>query len=206
MARVIKPSAFSRRGEAGAGARARPNRSVIGPSGKSQGVIPDCNSGKEVALSKSSKVGGVHVRDAALIHFSRCNDVLADQFAEPGRFLGIDFVVEVHSLSLSRHLDLFLRPLDHVRVADFSAIQTTLLSLPIKLEELSSLKLPSQSPLLIPSSPPPSGAGARKARGWRGRSALVSAIVISMPLQSLWRRFAGVLCRPSGAGLERFRP
>ena len=48
------------------------------PSGESEAVTPDSDAGKEVALGKISKFGCVHLCDAALIHFSRCNDVLAN--------------------------------------------------------------------------------------------------------------------------------
>jgi hypothetical protein len=97
VARVCKPFTFSCGAEAGARATSRPNRSVIGPSGESDGVAPDSNAGEEMALGKTSKVGGFHFCDAALIHFSRCDDVAADQFAEPCGFVRVDFVVPIQT-------------------------------------------------------------------------------------------------------------
>jgi hypothetical protein len=78
VTRVCKPFAFSCGAETGARATSRPNRSVIGPAGESEAVTPHSNSGEEMALGKTSKVGRFHVCDASLIHFSRCDYVRLD--------------------------------------------------------------------------------------------------------------------------------
>jgi hypothetical protein len=53
-----------------AGATARPNRSVLGPSGKAQGVAPATKAGKEMALNKSGKVTGSNILDAPCVNFT----------------------------------------------------------------------------------------------------------------------------------------
>jgi hypothetical protein len=67
---VSKPSAFACRAERLAWARAGPNRSVIWPSGLSQGIGPDANSGEKVALSKSIKLVWRHIADVPFINFT----------------------------------------------------------------------------------------------------------------------------------------
>jgi len=54
------------------GTRARPNRSVIGPSGEAQGVTPSTDPGEEVALVVSGEVVRLNVNNASLINISRC--------------------------------------------------------------------------------------------------------------------------------------
>jgi len=51
-------------------ATARPNRSVLGPSGEAQGVTPAAKSGKEMALNKSGKVTGSNILDAPCVNFT----------------------------------------------------------------------------------------------------------------------------------------
>ena len=51
-------------------ATARPNRSILGPSGKAQGVAPAAKTGKEMALNKSGKVTGSNILDAPGIYFT----------------------------------------------------------------------------------------------------------------------------------------
>jgi hypothetical protein len=61
--------------ESGAGARERlarattcPNRSVIGPSGESESVTPDADSGEKVTLNKSAKVFWCDIFNAPFVH------------------------------------------------------------------------------------------------------------------------------------------
>jgi hypothetical protein len=98
VARVIKPLAFSCGAKARTGATSRPNRSVIGPSGESQGAAPHSNAGKEVALAESVQIFGSNFGDRSLIHFSRRDDVLVYQFPQPCCFLRIVLVVPVQSV------------------------------------------------------------------------------------------------------------
>jgi hypothetical protein len=51
-------------------ATARPNRSVLGPSGKAQGVAPTAKAGEEVALGVSGKITCVDILDAPRIYFT----------------------------------------------------------------------------------------------------------------------------------------
>jgi hypothetical protein len=67
---IIKPSPFARRAETGAGAGTCPDRSVVGPSGESERVAPDANSGEEMALGISQKVCWLDILDAPFIHVS----------------------------------------------------------------------------------------------------------------------------------------
>jgi len=67
--------AFIGGAESGAGARERlarattcPNRSVIGPSGESEGVTPDADSGEKVTLNKSAKVFWCDIFNAPFVH------------------------------------------------------------------------------------------------------------------------------------------
>jgi hypothetical protein len=53
-----------------AGATARPNRSILGPSGKAQGVAPAAKAGEEMTLNKSGKVTGSNILDAPRIYFT----------------------------------------------------------------------------------------------------------------------------------------
>jgi hypothetical protein len=56
-----------------AGATARPNRSVVGPSGKAQGVTPATKSREEMALNKSGNVTGSNILDAPCVYFTLGN-------------------------------------------------------------------------------------------------------------------------------------
>jgi hypothetical protein len=49
---------------------ARPNRSVVGPSGKAQGVAPSTKTGEEVALHVSGKITCVNILDAPCVNFA----------------------------------------------------------------------------------------------------------------------------------------
>jgi hypothetical protein len=67
--------AFIGGAESGAGARERlarattcPNRSVIGPSGESEGVAPDADSGEKMALNIWSKVFCCDIFNAPFVH------------------------------------------------------------------------------------------------------------------------------------------
>jgi hypothetical protein len=53
-----------------AGATARPNRSILGPSGKAQGVAPATESREKVTLNKSVKIPCVDILDAPRIDFT----------------------------------------------------------------------------------------------------------------------------------------
>ena len=75
------------------GARACPNRSVVGPSSASERVGPSADPGEEMALSVSGKVSGLHVRDASFIHVSIGNLPCRNQLPQPCGGERIDLVV-----------------------------------------------------------------------------------------------------------------
>lgn len=72
---------------------ARPNRSVIGPSGKSEGVTPTADPGKEVALGEASQVVRVKGLDVTLVYLSIRDQAVGDQFPQPCRRKRIMLVV-----------------------------------------------------------------------------------------------------------------
>jgi hypothetical protein len=70
-----------------------PNRSSVWPSCKPQGVAPASNSGKEVALVIASQVISLYLKNAALVHIARRNQVARNQVAQPLRSVGVELVV-----------------------------------------------------------------------------------------------------------------
>jgi hypothetical protein len=81
VARIVSPNlgACAREGLAGAGAR--PNRSGVVPSGKSEGVTPAADAGEEVALKEAIDVGGLNIGNTPFIDFAIGNQPFLDQFA-----------------------------------------------------------------------------------------------------------------------------
>jgi hypothetical protein len=63
MPLVSKPASFACRAERLAWARAGPDFAIVGPPGEPEREGPDSNAGKEVALSKSSKVAWRDILD-----------------------------------------------------------------------------------------------------------------------------------------------
>jgi hypothetical protein len=61
MPLIIKPAAFTCRAERLARATSCPDRLIVGPSGLSQGVTPDPDSGKEVALGVTNQLGRLDI-------------------------------------------------------------------------------------------------------------------------------------------------
>jgi hypothetical protein len=68
VALVIGRLALSGCGEGLAGARACPNRSVVGPGGEAQGITPSADASEEMALLVSGEVIRSHVNDASLVN------------------------------------------------------------------------------------------------------------------------------------------
>lgn len=73
MPLVSKPISFACRAERLAGTRASPNRAAIGPSGTTQGVGPNADSGEEMTLSVSGKVEGGNIFNIPLVYVARRN-------------------------------------------------------------------------------------------------------------------------------------
>src|SRR5208337_4017275 len=79
--------------ETGARTTACPNRSVVGPSGETQGVAPHSDAGEEMALREASEVFGLDFLDRAFINFPIGNHLRFDEFAQPCRRKGVILVV-----------------------------------------------------------------------------------------------------------------
>jgi hypothetical protein len=58
---VVERFTFAGRAEGLAGAGARPDFPFVGPPGETERVAPDADSGKEVTLGVSGKVGGPNI-------------------------------------------------------------------------------------------------------------------------------------------------
>jgi hypothetical protein len=84
---------FARGAEGLAWAGACPNRSVIAPSGETQGDAPSSDAGEEVALCVSSEVICLHILDAALVDVA-CRDLPGrNEIAKPLRGVRVDLVI-----------------------------------------------------------------------------------------------------------------
>jgi hypothetical protein len=83
VAVVVKAAPSARGAEWLTGARACPNRSVVGPSGEAQGVGPRSNACEKVGLREASNVIRLNLSNAAGIYFARRNVPRSDQVAEP---------------------------------------------------------------------------------------------------------------------------
>jgi len=79
--RIVGAPAFSRDAERLARARAGPERSVVGPSGKSGGNAPEAASGEEMTLCEASKVIRPDVGYAPSVDFAVCDHAEKDRRA-----------------------------------------------------------------------------------------------------------------------------
>jgi hypothetical protein len=93
VAFVIGRLAFAGGAEGLAGARACPNRSVVGPAGESEGDGPSADAGEEMALGVAGEIVGAHVNDASLVNVAAGDVSGVDEVAEPLRCIGVDLVV-----------------------------------------------------------------------------------------------------------------
>jgi hypothetical protein len=91
LVRFAEPLAGAREGLTGA--RACPNRSVIGPAGETQGIGPPSDSGKEVLLCVSSEFMRSDIDDAPFVHVAVGDESGADEFAQPFCRSTVMFVV-----------------------------------------------------------------------------------------------------------------
>jgi hypothetical protein len=78
VAVVCGSFALARRAERLAGAGAGPHGPVVGPSGEAQGVAPDADTGKEVALRKPPEVFRSHVANGPFIYITLCYQIIVD--------------------------------------------------------------------------------------------------------------------------------
>ncbi len=93
MPLIIKPAAFTCRAERLARATSCPDRLIVGPSGLSQGVTPDPDPGKEVALGVPLEFVWCDIFNAPFVHESGRNVPSGYQVAQPLRRVGVDLVV-----------------------------------------------------------------------------------------------------------------
>jgi len=76
-----------------AGTRACPNRSVVGPSGETEGNGPSADASEEMGLDVASEVVGPHVNDVSFVNVASGDVSGGDEVAEPLRGIGVDLVV-----------------------------------------------------------------------------------------------------------------
>ena len=93
MALIVAATLRAGRAEWLAGARASPNRSVVGNPGESQGVAPASDTGEEVALTVGSQIVGSYIENAPFVNIAGCNQTATDQLAQPRSGVRIVFVV-----------------------------------------------------------------------------------------------------------------
>jgi hypothetical protein len=85
-----------------AGATSCPNRSIVGPSGKSEGETPSGDAREEVALGVASEVIGLNIDDTSLVNVTGSDVSSRNEIAEPLGCIRVDFVViGIHAASLS---------------------------------------------------------------------------------------------------------
>jgi hypothetical protein len=75
------------------GATSCPNRSIVGPPGKSECEGPTSNAGEEMALTITPEVGGSHVGNASLVNVALGDVSGVDEVSEPLRGIRINLVV-----------------------------------------------------------------------------------------------------------------
>lgn len=80
-----------------AGARACPNRSISGPSGKVKGEGPAADTGEEVALDVSGKVRGLDIGYAPCVDVAFRNQAAFHEFLQPRRRGLVPLVVVVQN-------------------------------------------------------------------------------------------------------------
>jgi hypothetical protein len=93
MARIGPPPRFSRTTEGLARTTTRPNRSVIGPSGESEGEAPSADAGEEMALGVASEVVGSHIGDRSCINVTFRYLPSFNQFPQPCSGERVEFVI-----------------------------------------------------------------------------------------------------------------
>jgi hypothetical protein len=76
-----------------AGTGTCPHGAVIGPACATQGMAPYSDSGEEVTLGETHKVGCFNIPDAPFVHNTRCDVALLHQLSQPASSVGVDLVV-----------------------------------------------------------------------------------------------------------------
>lgn len=93
VAVVVEAFLITGEAEGLAGARASPNRSIVSPTGRPEGVRPSANPGEEVALRVGPKVIGSDINNTPGVYVAGSYEPARDQCAEPVRSKRLDFVV-----------------------------------------------------------------------------------------------------------------
>jgi len=75
------------------GARACPNRSVVGPPGETEGEAPAPDAREEMALGVAAEIVGSHVNNASLVNVAWRDVSGVDEVAEPLGGIGVNLVV-----------------------------------------------------------------------------------------------------------------
>ena len=83
MALIFAATLGARNAEWLAWTRACPNRSVVGPTCKPQGMAPSADPGEKVALCVASKVIWFYFQNTAFVHIARCNQAPGYQVSQP---------------------------------------------------------------------------------------------------------------------------
>ena len=76
-----------------AGTTSCPNRSIIGPTGLTEGDRPAADACEEMGLAVAPEIVGPHVNDASLVNVAWCDLTGFDEVAEPLCGIGVDLVV-----------------------------------------------------------------------------------------------------------------
>lgn len=93
MARVREAFLPARDTERLARAGSGPNGSVVGPSGETEGVGPSADAREEMALGEAIEVRRGDIVNRSAIHGAGGDDPGGGEVAQPGRSVGIIFIV-----------------------------------------------------------------------------------------------------------------
>jgi hypothetical protein len=93
MSSIFLASAFACRAERLARTGTSPNRSVVAPSGGSQGMAPNADAGEEVALGETAQVAWVDIFNTPFVNIAGRNVASINQVAQPLGGCWVDFVV-----------------------------------------------------------------------------------------------------------------
>jgi hypothetical protein len=94
--------ALARRRERLTGAGAGPNRSIVRPARKSEGITPPADPGEEMALRVAPEVVGANVGNRSLVNISWCDEPSGYEVSQPLSGIGIVLVV-VRAIHAATH-------------------------------------------------------------------------------------------------------
>jgi hypothetical protein len=118
---VFRAGLLACRGPRLARERRRPDWPIVWPSGDLQGAGPTSNSGEEMMLIESDKVGGPNIGNASCVHLSIRYQSRLYQLAQPRGSHGVELVVIGFSGHVSCLFQVFFRETVRRRISsDFS--------------------------------------------------------------------------------------